>query len=49
VVALQRALRIPADGAFGPQTLAAVQAFQRSHHLPATGVVTLATWFALAA
>jgi len=49
VVALQRALRIPADGAFGPQTLAAVQAFQRSHHLPATGVVTLATWLALAA
>ncbi len=50
VMALQQALHLsPADGDFGPQTLGAVQAFQRSHALPATGAVTPATWTALIA
>ncbi len=48
VTALQQALRLaPADGSFGPQTMGAVQAFQRSHALPATGAVTPAMWSAL--
>lgn len=33
-----------ADGVFGPQTAAAVQAFQRRNELPRTGVVDQATW-----
>jgi peptidoglycan DL-endopeptidase CwlO len=36
---LQAKLGITADGQFGPQTLAAVRSFQRSHHLPVTGLV----------
>lgn len=47
VVALQRALRIPADGVFGPQTQAAVKALQRRTHLASTGVVASLTWQAL--
>jgi peptidoglycan hydrolase-like protein with peptidoglycan-binding domain len=39
VRALQRALGIPADGVFGPQTESAVRRFQRSHGLTADGVV----------
>jgi hypothetical protein len=35
------------DGDFGPQTLAAVEAFQSSHALPVTGVVDAPTWTAL--
>ena len=50
VTALQRALHLsPVDGAFGPQTLGAVQTFQRAHGLPATGAVTPTTWSALIA
>lgn len=49
VAALQRALRIGADGQFGPLTRAAVVRFQQVHVLPATGVVTLPTWVALGA
>jgi hypothetical protein len=39
VRALQRALGIPADGSFGPQTEAAVKSFQASHGLTPDGVV----------
>jgi Putative peptidoglycan binding domain len=39
VRALQRALGIPADGIFGPQTESAVRRFQRRHGLVADGVV----------
>jgi cell wall-associated NlpC family hydrolase len=44
---LQRALGIPVDGTFGPQTARAVRSFQRSHGLAADGVVGPATWAAL--
>ena len=47
VVVLQHDLRIPADGAFGPQTRRAVIAFQQRHHLSADGVVGARTWAAL--
>ncbi|HEX4016653.1 MAG TPA: NlpC/P60 family protein [Frankiaceae bacterium] len=47
VVVLQHDLRIPADGAFGPQTRRAVITFQRRHHLTADGVVGARTWAAL--
>jgi peptidoglycan hydrolase-like protein with peptidoglycan-binding domain len=39
--------RLAVDGAFGSRTNAAVVAFQRSHHLPADGVVRAGTWKAL--
>ena len=49
VVALQQALRVTVDGAFGPRTAAAVTAYQRAHHLPVTSVVSTDTWLALGA
>ena len=47
VRALQQALHTTVDGEYGPQTQAAVTAYQRSRHLPATGNVTTLTWDAL--
>jgi peptidoglycan hydrolase-like protein with peptidoglycan-binding domain len=47
VIALQKALGITADGAFGPQTEAAVKAYQARRNLPATGIVAASTWAAL--
>lgn len=39
VARVQRALRIAADGVFGPQTRRAVRAFQRRHGLAVDGIV----------
>ena len=49
VVALQKALRIGADGAFGPQTEAAVKALQGRAKIARTGVVATVTWKAVEA
>ncbi len=49
VIALQKALRIGADGQFGPLTQAAVTSYQRARNLPVTGVVTEVMWTALIA
>jgi peptidoglycan hydrolase-like protein with peptidoglycan-binding domain len=48
VVALQTVLRIPADGAFGPQTAAAVLAFKTAHSLTADSIVDPPVWALLA-
>ena len=47
VVALQRALRIPADGSFGPGTESAVKAAQASAKIATTGVVATLAWKAI--
>lgn len=49
VVALQKALRITADGKFGPITEAAVKSAQASAKLSQTGVVGTLTWKAVEA
>ena len=49
VVALQKALRITADGAFGPKTEASVKAAQQAAKLTQTGVVGTVTWKAVEA
>jgi peptidoglycan hydrolase-like protein with peptidoglycan-binding domain len=49
VASVQRQLRIPADGKFGPATKAAVKRFQRAHGLLADGIVGPATAAALRA
>jgi uncharacterized protein YkwD len=47
VAVVQRLLHITADGIFGPQTKAAVEGFQRTHHLKVTGRVGPTTLAAL--
>ncbi|HEX3003827.1 MAG TPA: peptidoglycan-binding domain-containing protein [Angustibacter sp.] len=47
VVVLQRALRLTADGAFGPKTAAAVKAAQARGHVAATGTVATLTWITI--
>jgi len=49
VTALQKGLRITADGVFGPKTAAAVKALQGRAHLARTGVVGTVTWQAVEA
>ncbi|WP_143448631.1 peptidoglycan-binding protein, partial [Kineosporia sp. A_224] len=44
---VQKALKVRADGVFGPRTKQAVMAFQRRHGLPVTGNVGPLTWKAL--
>ena len=50
VTALQKRLKLATvTGTFASKTQAAVKIFQRTHHLPVTGVVNRATWIALGA
>ncbi|MCA1710552.1 MAG: peptidoglycan-binding protein [Actinobacteria bacterium] len=49
VVALQKALYLMADGAFGPKTASAVKAYSSAHGLRAEPVVRPATWRMLGA
>jgi len=48
VARVQRALGIPTDGAFGPQTQTAVRVFQQAAHLSVDGIVGPRTANALA-
>src|SRR6185312_13894744 len=52
VTQLQQALNrhgaaLTVDGGYGPDTEAAVQAWQQAHSLPVTGIVKLKTWLSL--
>jgi peptidoglycan hydrolase-like protein with peptidoglycan-binding domain len=47
VATIQRVLGVSADGRFGPQTTAAVRAFQRAHGLVVDGIVGRLTWAAM--
>jgi len=44
VVIIQRVVHASAEEVYGPKTAAAVKVWQRSHSLPATGVVVSRTW-----
>jgi peptidoglycan hydrolase-like protein with peptidoglycan-binding domain len=44
VVIIQRVVHASVEGVYGPKTAAAVKVWQRSHGLPATGVVDSRTW-----
>lgn len=44
VTAVQRALRVPADGQFGPATATALRAAQKRLGVPASGMMDAATW-----
>jgi len=44
VVVLQRALKVTADGDFGPKTRAAVVIFQTKQHIARNGVVGRLVW-----
>jgi cell wall-associated NlpC family hydrolase len=44
VKTIQTLVGADADGEFGPQTVAALQAWQTDHGIPATGVVDNSTW-----
>ena len=44
IQAIQQALKVPADGDFGPKTQAALKTWQAKHKVPVTGVVDAATW-----
>ncbi len=47
VTALQKALRVEADGRYTAATVSVVKAAQRRAGLPANGIVTVTTWVAL--
>jgi peptidoglycan hydrolase-like protein with peptidoglycan-binding domain len=47
VQTIQQALKVPADGDFGPKTASALKTWQTKHKLKPTGVVDAATWKAL--
>jgi peptidoglycan hydrolase-like protein with peptidoglycan-binding domain len=47
VVTIQRTVHTKADGEYGAMTQAAVRGWQRSHGVPATGLVDASTWAAL--
>jgi cell wall-associated NlpC family hydrolase len=43
----RRGAKLAVDGGYGPETQAAVQAWQQAHDLAATGIVRLKTWLSL--
>jgi peptidoglycan hydrolase-like protein with peptidoglycan-binding domain len=47
VKAVQKVVKVTADGRFGSKTRAAVQQWQRAHRVSANGVVDATTWRAL--